>query len=100
MDYRQFITIDPDVRSGQPCVRGLTITVDEVLHQIIASRMSFEEVVAKNIGLTRHHILACLKFWINSIEGGEDGSSAVAHPVSPSPRGPKIVSYSHDKPDA
>ena len=27
MDYRNYITIEPDKRGGKPCVRGLRITV-------------------------------------------------------------------------
>jgi uncharacterized protein (DUF433 family) len=100
MDYRKLITIDPQVRGGQPCVRGLSITVDEVVREIVELRMPFEKVLAKHIELTRHDILACLEFRIESIEGGEGGTSTMPHPVSPPLRGPSVVSCSHEKPDA
>ena len=31
MDYRKFITVEPGKRGGKPCVRGLRITVGDVL---------------------------------------------------------------------
>ena len=31
MDYTQLITIEPGKRSGQPCIRGMRITVRDVL---------------------------------------------------------------------
>ncbi len=42
MDYRERITIEPDKRGGKPCVRGLRITVYEVL-EYLASDMTEEE---------------------------------------------------------
>ena len=39
MNYRDYITIEPNKRSGKPCVRGLRITVYEVL-EYLASDMS------------------------------------------------------------
>ena len=39
MDYRDYITIDPNKRGGKPCVRGLRITVYEVL-EYLASDMT------------------------------------------------------------
>ena len=34
MDYHQIITIEPDKRSGKPCIRGLRITVQDVLEYL------------------------------------------------------------------
>ena len=34
MDYKHLITVDPDKRSGQPCVRGLRMTVRDVLEYL------------------------------------------------------------------
>jgi len=45
MDYRQIITMEPGKRSGKPCIRGLRITVQDVL-EYLASGMSPEEIVA------------------------------------------------------
>ncbi|MGH8554977.1 MAG: DUF433 domain-containing protein [Gammaproteobacteria bacterium] len=44
MDYRQRITIEPGKRGGKPCIRGMRITVYEVL-EYLASGMTVEEVV-------------------------------------------------------
>ncbi len=52
MDYRDHITIDPNKRSGKPCVRGLRITVYEVL-EYLASDMTEEEILADFPDLTR-----------------------------------------------
>ena len=44
MDYKDIITIEPGKRGGKPCVRGLRITVYEVL-EYLASDMSEAEIL-------------------------------------------------------
>ena len=61
MDYRRIITVDPRVCGGKPCVRGLPITVAEILEHL-ASGMSLEQVLAARTQLTREDIIACLEF--------------------------------------
>ena len=61
MDYRKIITTDPRVCGGKPCVRGLPITVAEILEQL-ASGMTAEEILAARTQLTREDIMACLAF--------------------------------------
>ncbi|MBI4872773.1 MAG: DUF433 domain-containing protein [Candidatus Riflebacteria bacterium] len=61
MEYRRIITIEPDKRNGKPCIRGLRITVYEVL-DYLASGMSVDEILADFPDLTRDDILACLAF--------------------------------------
>ena len=61
MDYRQLITIEPGKRSGKPCIRGLRITVSDVL-DYLASGMSEDEVLQDFPDLTREDIRACLAF--------------------------------------
>ncbi|HKQ92899.1 MAG TPA: DUF433 domain-containing protein, partial [Blastocatellia bacterium] len=43
MNYQDYITIDPGKRSGKPCIRGMRITVYDVL-DYLASGMSIEEI--------------------------------------------------------
>src|SRR5438105_15277585 len=61
MDYRHLITIEPDKRSGQPCIRGLPMTVQDVL-EYLAGGMSAEEILADFPDLTAEDIRACLAF--------------------------------------
>ncbi len=61
MDYTKLITIEPDKRSGQPCIRGLRLTVQDVL-EYLASGMSVEEILADFPDLTVEDIRACLAF--------------------------------------
>ncbi len=61
MDYRQYITIDQNKRSGQPCVRGLRITVGEVL-EYLASEMTDEEILEDFPDLTLNDLKACIAF--------------------------------------
>jgi uncharacterized protein (DUF433 family) len=61
MDYRKIITLDPRKRGGKPCVRGLRITVYEVL-DYLASGMSQEEILKDFPDLTAEDIRACLAF--------------------------------------
>ena len=61
MDYRQRITLEPGKRGGKPCIRGLRITVYEVL-EYLASGMSEAEILSDFPDLTREDIRACLAF--------------------------------------
>ena len=61
MDYRHRITIEPDKRSGQPCLRGLRMTVQDVL-EYRSSGMSAAEIIADFPDLTLEDIHACLAF--------------------------------------
>lgn len=61
MSYENIITIEPDKRSGQPCIRGMRITVYDVL-EYLASGMTAEEILADFSELNREDILACLAF--------------------------------------
>ena len=61
MEYRHLITIEPDKRSGQPCIRGLRITVQDVL-EYLASGMSIDEILVDFPDLTVDDIRACLAF--------------------------------------
>ena len=61
MDYHKYITIDPNKRSGKPCVRGLRITVYEVL-EYLASDMTEEEILDDFPDLTRDDLKACIAF--------------------------------------
>ena len=61
MNYRDYITIDPNKRAGKPCVRGLRITVYEVL-EYLASDMSEEQILHDFPDLTREDLKACIAF--------------------------------------
>lgn len=61
MDYRKLITIEPDKRGGKPCIRGLRITVYDVL-EYLASGMTEEEILRDFPDLTHEDIRACLAF--------------------------------------
>ena len=61
MDYSKIITIHPDQRGGKPCIRGLRITVYDVL-DYLAGGMSASEIVADFPDLTTVDIQACLAF--------------------------------------
>jgi uncharacterized protein (DUF433 family) len=61
VDYRERITIDPDIRGGKPCIRGMRITVYDVLGYL-ASGMSQEEILADFPYLEVEDIRASLAF--------------------------------------
>ena len=61
MDYRNIITIEAGKRSGQPCIRGMRITVSDVLNYL-ASGMSADEVTNDFPELTSDDIRASLAF--------------------------------------
>jgi uncharacterized protein (DUF433 family) len=61
MDYSQIITMEPGKRSGKPCIRGLRITVADVLGYL-ASGMTHEEILRDFPYLTEDDIRASLAF--------------------------------------
>jgi uncharacterized protein (DUF433 family) len=61
MDYSQIITIEPGKRSGKACIRGLRITVYDVL-DYLAGGMIPVEILADFPDLTETDIRACLAF--------------------------------------
>ena len=61
VDYHQIITIDPDKRSGKPCIRGTRMTVTDVL-EYLAGGMKEAELLAEFPDLKAEDILACLAF--------------------------------------
>lgn len=61
MDYRQIITIEPGKRGGKPCIRGLRITVYDVL-SYLASGMSEDQILRDFPYLARDDIRACLAY--------------------------------------
>jgi uncharacterized protein (DUF433 family) len=52
MDYSKIITIEPGKRSGKPCIRGMRITVYDVL-EYLASGMSEAEILSDFPALRR-----------------------------------------------
>ena len=61
MNYQEIITIEPGKRSGKPCIRGMRITVYDVL-EYLASGMSETEIIADFPELTAEDIRNCLGF--------------------------------------
>lgn len=60
-DWRALITVEPNKLGGKPCIRGMRISVADVL-EYLASGMSIEEILADFPDLTREDILACLAY--------------------------------------
>jgi uncharacterized protein (DUF433 family) len=61
MNYKDIITIEPDKRSGKPCIRGTRMTVQDVL-EYLAGGMSEAELLAEFPDLTAEDIRACLAY--------------------------------------
>lgn len=65
VDYSKIISIDPGKRSGKPCIRGLRITVYDVL-DYMAAGISEKEILSDFPDLTETDIRACLAFAADS----------------------------------
>ena len=61
IDYRNIITIEPGKRFGKPCIRGLRITVFDIL-DYLASGMTVDEVLKEFPKLTKEDITACFAY--------------------------------------
>lgn len=59
--YQNIITIEPGKRGGEPCIRGMRITVYDVL-SYLASGMTYQELLDDFPYLTQEDILACLSY--------------------------------------
>lgn len=60
-DFRKYISINPNIRFGKPCIVGTRISVGDILGWLAAD-MSFEEILEDFPQLKREHILAALAF--------------------------------------
>ncbi len=60
-NYAEIITIEPGKRGGKPCIRGMRITVCDVL-EYLASGMTEEQILADFPYLTEEDIRACLQY--------------------------------------
>lgn len=63
-EFIKYISIDPDVRFGKPCIKGTRITVFDILTWL-ASGMTIEEILADYPSLNKDHIQAALAFAAN-----------------------------------
>ncbi len=61
MDHKAIITIEPGKRGGKPCIRGMRITVYDVL-SYLAAGMTYQELLDDFPYLTQEDILACLSY--------------------------------------
>jgi uncharacterized protein (DUF433 family) len=61
IDYSKYITLEVGKRSGQPCIRGMRITVYDILSYLAAGD-SAEEIIKNFPMLTKDDILACLAY--------------------------------------
>lgn len=61
MQFKDIITIEAGKRGGKPCIRGMRITVYDVL-EYLASGMTEQEILQDFPYLTKEDILACLGF--------------------------------------
>ncbi|MFN0095563.1 MAG: DUF433 domain-containing protein [Dehalococcoidia bacterium] len=61
MDWRERITVDPEVRFGKPCIRGMRITVFDVLGYL-SGGMTIEELLGDFPELERSDVLACFAY--------------------------------------
>ena len=74
MNYQDYITIEPDKRGGKPCIRGLRITVYDIL-DYMASGMAEAEILQDFPDLTADDLKACLAFAADREQGQHPASS-------------------------
>ena len=61
VDWRTVITVEPGKRFGKPCIRGMRITVGDILSNL-AGGMTQQEIIVDFPELTKDDILAALGF--------------------------------------
>jgi uncharacterized protein (DUF433 family) len=61
IDYKKIITIEPGKRGGKPCIRGMRITVNDILGWL-ASGMTIPDILADYEELSQNDIYAALSY--------------------------------------
>jgi uncharacterized protein (DUF433 family) len=61
VDYKNIITLEPGKRSGKPCIRGMRITVGDILGWL-ASGMTIDQILSDYDELNETDILAALSY--------------------------------------
>lgn len=61
INYSEYITVEPGKRSGQPCIRGMRITVYDILSYLAAGN-TIEDLLENFSGLTREDVYASLAY--------------------------------------
>jgi uncharacterized protein (DUF433 family) len=61
MNYQHIITIESGKKGGQPCIRGMRITVYDIL-KLLASGMTYNDVLSDFPELTKEDILAAITY--------------------------------------
>ena len=61
IDYKKIITIEPGKRGGKPCIRGMRITVNDILGWL-ASGMTTQEILEDFDELVEEDIYAALSY--------------------------------------
>ncbi len=69
MDYRKIITIEPGKRGGKPCIRGMRITVGDILGWLAAG-LTRAQILSDYPELTDQDITAALAFAADFTSGG------------------------------
>ncbi len=59
IDWHKFISVDPEVHHGEPCIKGTRIPVSMIVGSI-ADGMSFDEIVDAYPQLTNDLVRAAL----------------------------------------
>lgn len=60
-EYQSIITINPQIRSGKPTIRGMRISVYDIL-DMLSNKMSFADIIEDFPELTEEDILAALSY--------------------------------------
>ncbi|XOV91181.1 MAG: DUF433 domain-containing protein [Bacteroidota bacterium] len=63
-EYLKYISINPEIRFGKPCIKGTRIAVVDIL-QWLASGMTEHEILEDYPSLVKEHIQAALQFAAN-----------------------------------
>ena len=60
-EYQSIITINPQICSGKPTIRGMRVSVYDIL-DMLSNKMSFSDIIEDFPELTEEHILAALSY--------------------------------------
>jgi uncharacterized protein (DUF433 family) len=70
VNWREHISIDPEVMVGKPCIAGTRVPVEHILEKIAAD-IPIEDILYDYPRVTREHVLAAVAYAVATMRGEE-----------------------------
>lgn len=66
MDWKEYISIDPQILGGKPAIRGTRLAVEQILAYLAAGK-THADLIEAWPGLTEEQIRACIAYGLDAV---------------------------------